>query len=227
MKVLYLGELHSVITDTSFPAGGSVCIHPCSAKIRYWYSLAVKISSPFLFRLFNRTPLQLLNHTHRRCISTLHRSSQVIPPPAPFIYPVCTQYYNLMKRKTQLGFSFSKLLSVFQNVYWEGNQHNYCQPKAVQVSVRINYLGLEHTLAFDCDMSALCYQLGIARSGKIPNSEITAGYISNPSHLFTSFLKIKHDILTLSKRHREFLTSLLDITLFRTGNWRLTLFPNQ
>lgn len=71
------------------------------------------------------------------------------------------------------------------------------------------------------------YQLGIARSVKIPNSQITAGYISNPSDLFTEFLKIRHDILTLSKRHREFLTSLLEITLFRTGNWCLILFPNQ
>lgn len=90
-----------------------------------------------------------------------------------------------MKRKTQLGFNFSKLLFVFQNVYWKENQNNYCQPKAVQLSVRINYLGLEHTLAFECDTSALCYQLGIARSVKIPNSQITAGYISNPSDLFT------------------------------------------
>lgn len=111
-EVLPFGELYAVRKDTF------LTIHPCSAEVKSW-CLQLQPHS-YSYPGCSRTPRQPQMHTSTDFV--WNHTSNTIPLS---IYHSHTVQWNLSKRnQTQPVFACSKLLSLFQNIYRLGNQHN-------------------------------------------------------------------------------------------------------
>lgn len=108
-------ESYTHLEWTLFSLG---CLYSSLFSRRYDLVSAATTSLLFLSGLF-RTPRQPQTHTSTDCMEP-HKQYHPLP-----IYPPHSEQWNHSKRnQTQPVFASSKLLSVFQNVYLLGNQHN-------------------------------------------------------------------------------------------------------